>query len=142
VAVFGQKDYQQQLIIRHMARQFALPIDIVTCPTTRADDGLALSSRNMYLSPNERAQAVQLSTALKDLAAKAREMSGANAFSAANMAALEAQAMDGLRSQGWQPDYLTVRCGHDLQVPQAGNAMVALGAAKLGTTRLIDSLAV
>ncbi len=142
VAVFGQKDYQQQLIIRHMARQLALPIDIVTCPTTRADDGLALSSRNMYLSPNERAQAVQLSTALKDLAAKAREMSAANAFSAANMAALEAQAMDELRSQGWQPDYLTVRCGHDLQVPQAGDAMVALGAAKLGTTRLIDNLAV
>jgi pantoate--beta-alanine ligase len=142
VAVFGQKDYQQQLIIRHMARQFALPIDIVTCPTTRADDGLALSSRNMYLSPNERAQAVQLSTALKDLAAKAREISAANAFSAANMAALEAQAMDELRSQGWQPDYLTVRCGHDLQSPQAGDAMVALGAAKLGTTRLIDNLAV
>ncbi|MEN9688729.1 MAG: hypothetical protein RI998_726 [Pseudomonadota bacterium] len=142
VAVFGQKDYQQQLIIRHMARQLALPIDIVTCPTTRADDGLALSSRNMYLSPSERAQAVQLSTALKDLAAKAREMSAANAFSAVNMAALEAQAMDELRSQGWQPDYLTVRRGHDLQTPQAGDAMVALGAAKLGTTRLIDNLAV
>ena len=138
VAVFGQKDYQQQLILRHMVRQFALPIEIVTCPTTRAPDGLALSSRNMYLSSSERAQAVQLSAALKDLASTVRSgvISDLAAWAVAD---LEAAAMESLRAQGWQPDYLTVRRRDDLQAPQAGDALVVLGAAKLGNTRLIDN---
>ena len=142
VAVFGQKDYQQQLIIRHMVRQFALPVDIITCPTTRAADGLALSSRNMYLSAAERAQAVQLSLALKDLAAKARDMAASGA--ALNLAALEAAAMQALRDKGWQPDYLTVRKQSDLSPWDAltNEPLVVLGAAKLGKTRLIDNLEV
>jgi pantoate--beta-alanine ligase len=148
VAVFGQKDFQQQLILRHMVRQFALPIEIVTVPTSRAADGLALSSRNMYLSDSERAQAVQLSAALKDLVAKALELAakgGAHAGSLEghwDMTALESQALEGLRSLGWQPDYLTVRRQADLSPMDLSRhePLVALGAARLGKTRLIDNL--
>jgi pantoate--beta-alanine ligase len=148
VAVFGQKDFQQQLILRHMVRQFALPIEIVTVPTSRAADGLALSSRNMYLSDSERAQAVQLSAALKDLVAKALELAakgGAHAGSLEghwDMTALESQALDSLRSLGWQPDYLTVRRQADLSPMDFSRhePLVALGAARLGKTRLIDNL--
>lgn len=138
VAVFGQKDYQQQLILRLMVRQFELPVEIVTCPTTRSPDGLALSSRNMYLSPSERAQAVQLSAALKDLASKVR-----SGFKM-DVSDLEATAMESLRSQGWQPDYLTVRQQSDLSPVLAATTqpLVVLGAAKLGKTRLIDNLEV
>ncbi len=147
VAVFGQKDFQQQLVLRHMVRQFALPIEIVTVPTSRAPDGLALSSRNMYLSAGERAQAVQLSAALKDLAAKVRAWaadSGSHAGSLqghGDITALETLAMKGLCAQGWQPDYLTVRRQSDLSPMDAGSRepLVALGAARLGTTRLIDN---
>ena len=147
VAVFGQKDYQQQLVLRHMVRQFALPIEIVTVPTSRAPDGLALSSRNMYLSASERAQAVQLSAALKDLAAKALDLAAKGGSHAGSlkghwdMTALESQAMAGLRALGWQPDYLTVRRQSDLAPMDAGSRepLVALGAARLGTTRLIDN---
>ena len=142
VAVFGQKDYQQQLVLRHMVRQFALPIEIVTVPTSRAPDGLALSSRNMYLSASERAQAVQLSAALKDLALAAKGGSHAGSLKGHwDMTALESQAMAGLRALGWQPDYLTVRRQSDLAPMAAGSRepLVALGAARLGTTRLIDN---
>ena len=141
VAVFGQKDYQQQLIIRHMVRQFALPVDIVTCPTTRASDGLALSSRNMYLSATERAQAIQLSAALKTLAADARQ---GLATGALNAVTLENMAMQHLREQGWQPDYLTVRHRSDLSPVSTvtNEPLVVLGAAKLGKTRLIDNFEV
>lgn len=148
VAVFGQKDFQQQLILRHMVRQFALPVEIVTVPTSRAADGLALSSRNMYLSDSERAQAVQLSAALKDLAAKVKDVMARSGSSAGSLpgpwdiTTLETQAMDDMRSWGWQPDYLTVRHQADLSsVDKVTNApLVALGAAKLGKTRLIDNL--
>jgi pantoate--beta-alanine ligase len=137
VALFGLKDYQQQLIIRHMVRQLALPVDIVSAATRRADDGLALSSRNGYLSAVERAEAVALSRALQTLAAAAR---GTQAM---DLPALEAQAMAQLAKRGWQPDYLTVRRRSDLLPPVgalAGQELVALGAARLGTTRLIDNL--
>ncbi len=136
-ALFGLKDYQQQLIIRHMVRQFALPVDIVGAATRRADDGLALSSRNGYLSAAERAEAVALSRALQALAAAAR-----SAHPRA-LSDLEAQAMAQLAQRGWQPDYLTVRRRSDLLPPAsnlAGQELVALGAARLGTTRLIDNL--
>lgn len=139
VAVFGKKDYQQLMAIRQMVRQFALPIDIVGVETCRADDGLALSSRNGYLNESERAEAVQLSLALRALGRDA--VAAANALST-HLPALEAKAMEGLRQRGWQPDYLTVRRRHDLQPPQAGDALVVLGAARLGTTRLIDNLEV
>jgi pantoate--beta-alanine ligase len=136
VAVFGQKDYQQLMVIRQMVRQFALPIEIVGVQTCRAEDGLALSSRNGYLSESERAEAVHLSMALRTLGRDA--LAAANALSA-HLPALEAQAMEGLRQRGWQPDYLTVRRREDLQAPQAGDALVVLGAARLGNTRLIDN---
>ena len=135
-AVFGQKDYQQQMVIRRMVKQFALPITIVSGDTQRAPDGLALSSRNGYLSEAERAEAVQLSLALRAL--------GRDALAAADglvrqLPALEQRAMKDLTARGWQPDYLTVRRRADLQAPQAGDPLVVLGAARLGKTRLIDN---
>jgi pantoate--beta-alanine ligase len=135
-AVFGQKDYQQQMVIRRMVKQFALPITIVSGDTQRAPDGLALSSRNGYLSEAERAEAVQLSLALRAL--------GRDALAAADglvrqLPALEERAMKDLAARGWQPDYLTVRRRADLQSPQVGDPLVVLGAARLGKTRLIDN---
>ncbi|MDH4448652.1 MAG: pantoate--beta-alanine ligase [Acidovorax sp.] len=134
-AVFGKKDYQQLMVIRHMVRQFALPVQIVAGETSRAPDGLALSSRNGYLSPEERQEAVALSQALRALA---------QAWSAAPSPspALEAQAMQALQARGWQPDYLTVRRRSDLTAPAADDGpgdLVVLGAARLGSTRLIDN---
>jgi pantoate--beta-alanine ligase len=134
-AVFGKKDYQQLMVIRHMVRQFALPVQIVAGETSRAPDGLALSSRNGYLSPEERQEAVALSQALRALA---------QAWSAAPSPspALESQAMQALQARGWQPDYLTVRRRSDLMAPAADDGpgdLVVLGAARLGSTRLIDN---
>ena len=136
VAVFGKKDYQQLMVIRQMVAQFALPIEVIGVDTCRAEDGLALSSRNGYLSESERAEALQLSLALRALGRDA--LAAADAL-AKHLPDLEAKAIDNLRQRGWQPDYLTVRRRHDLQAPQAGDALVVLGAAKLGTTRLIDN---
>jgi len=141
-AMFGKKDYQQLMVVRRMARQFALPIDIVAGETQRAEDGLALSSRNRYLSEAERAEALHLSLALRAL--------GRDALAAAHalptqVPALEAAALAQLTARGWQPDYLTVRRRADLLPPQAGDgagALVVLGAARLGGTRLIDNLEV
>ncbi len=141
IALFGKKDYQQLMVIRRMVQQMALPIEIIGGETRRADDGLALSSRNGYLSAEERAEAVQLSIALKDLAAAALAGNAAGAF---DVAAAEAAAMEALRARGWQPDYVTVRRQHDLS-PLTGpcaEPLVVLGAAKLGKTRLIDNLEV
>jgi pantoate--beta-alanine ligase len=133
VAVFGKKDYQQLMVIRGMVRQFALPIEIVAGETHRGEDGLALSSRNGYLSTAERDEAVRLSRVLNRMAEQVRAGSA--------MAAVEAEAVEALAERGWKPDYLTVRRRSDLQPPQsAGDALVALGAAKLGATRLIDNL--
>ena len=134
-AVFGKKDYQQLMVIRHMVRQFALPIDVVAGETCRAADGLALSSRNGYLGLEERQEAVALSQALKRLAQQWLD--------ASDRSALEAQAQDALRARGWAPDFLTVRRGADLLPATADDAagtLVALGAARLGSTRLIDNL--
>ena len=134
-AVFGKKDYQQLMVIRHMVRQFALPIEVVAGETCRAADGLALSSRNGYLGLEERQEAVALSQALKRLAQQWLD--------ASDRSALEAQAQDALRARGWAPDYLTVRRRADLLPATADDAagtLVALGAARLGSTRLIDNL--
>ncbi len=139
VAVFGKKDYQQLLIIRAMVRQMALPIEIVGVETHRAEDGLALSSRNGYLGVAERAKAVELAQALQAIAAAARELVDSGDFAA--LPAVDARAIEALRGLGWQPDYLTVRRRQDLSLPErAGEPLVALGAARLGTTRLIDNL--
>ena len=136
VAVFGKKDYQQLMVIRQMVRQFALPIEVIGVNTSRAPDGLALSSRNGYLSPGERAEAVQLSMALRQLG---HEALACGTELPSVLAQLEAQAMERLRQRGWHPDYLCVRRRADLQAPLAGDELVVLGAAKLGTTRLIDN---
>jgi pantoate--beta-alanine ligase len=132
-AMFGKKDYQQLMTIRHMVRQFALPIEIVGSETRRTEDGLALSSRNGYLSEAERTEAVQLSKALRAMADAVR--SGER-----DLAAIEARAMGSLEARGWQPDYMVLRRRADLQVPAAGEPLVALAAARLGKTRLIDNL--
>lgn len=131
VAVFGKKDYQQLMVIRGMVRQFALPIEIVASETQRTAEGLALSSRNGYLTHVERTEAVQLSRTLKQMAAQVK--------AAESIAAVETQARHNLLARGWKPDYLTVRRRADLQAPTAGDALVVLGAAKLGSTRLIDN---
>ena len=140
VTVFGKKDYQQLMVIRAMVRQFALPIDIVAGETLRAEDGLALSSRNNYLSPDERAEALQLQLSLRALARDA--LAAAHALPE-HLPALETAARQALAARGWQPDYLTVRRRADLLPPQAGDGaggLVVLGAARLGATRLIDNL--
>ncbi len=139
VAAFGKKDYQQLMVIRQMIGQMALPIELIESETSRAADGLALSSRNGYLSEAERAEAVALSQALKALGEQALA-------SPTKLPELEAQAMAALAARGWAPDYITVRRRIDLQPPEMGEvkagSLVALGAAKLGSTRLIDNLEV
>ncbi len=136
-AVFGKKDYQQLMVIRRMVQQFAMPINVVGGDTCRADDGLALSSRNGYLSAAERQEAVQLSLALKALAREALT-------TGTDLHQLEAKARETLDARGWASDYLTVRRRSDLMPPtpeqrQAGE-LVVLGASRLGKTRLIDNL--
>ncbi|QEI08341.1 pantoate--beta-alanine ligase [Pigmentiphaga aceris] len=138
VAVFGKKDYQQLMIVRAMCRQFQLPVEIVPHETVRASDGLALSSRNMYLTEAERAEAPQLYAELQAL--QARLKSGD-----IDPAQLEHAATAALNGRGWDVDYISVRRRSDLQVPvgddvQAGTPLVALAAARLGATRLIDNL--
>ncbi len=133
-AVFGQKDYQQLMVIRQMVRQFVLPIEIVAGTTRRADDGLALSSRNGYLDATQRAEAIALSQALRALADQVQA-------GGADLPALEAAAQQALAARGWQPDYLTVRSRRNLLAPEPGEQeLVALGAARIGSTRLIDNL--
>ena len=136
-AYFGKKDYQQLLVIRRMVEQFAMPIGIVPCETSRADDGLALSSRNGYLSRAERERAVELARTLRAAAAATRE---ADAAGRDDRAAIEAAALASLVAGGWAPDYVAIRRRADLGLPTRGDATVVLAAARLGTTRLIDNL--
>ena len=138
VAVFGKKDYQQLMIVRNMARQLGMPTEIIAAETYRADDGLALSSRNMYLSADERAEAPALYRALNQVADEVR---GGHL----DVFQLEHKAMEELAARGWKPDYISIRKRNDLQPPNAGDLaqgekLVVLAAAKLGTTRLIDNL--
>ncbi len=138
-ALFGKKDYQQLMVIRNMVKQFAMPVNIIGGETQRSTDGLALSSRNGYLNPTERKQAVQLSATLHSVAQALR----ANpSLEASEVARLETQAMQSLNSTGWKPDYVAVRRQADLQAPQPGDPLVVLAAARLGATRLIDNLEV
>jgi pantoate--beta-alanine ligase len=138
VAVFGKKDYQQLMIVRNMAKQFALPTEIIAAETFRAEDGLALSSRNGYLSEQERAEAPALYRALNEVANEVRS-------GHLDIFELEHKAMAELSSRGWKPDYISIRKQADLQPPAAGDMaqkekLVVLAAAKLGNTRLIDNL--
>jgi len=137
-AVFGKKDYQQLMIVRRMARQFSLPVEIIAAETVRAEDGLALSSRNAYLTADERTEAPHLIGTLRDV--RTRVLDGKH-----GLAELEAAAFEQLRTRGWKPDYIAIRKREDLKAPSAdelaANApLVVLAAAKLGATRLIDNL--
>ena len=134
-AFFGRKDYQQLLIVRRMAAQLALPIDIVGCETVRDASGLALSSRNGYLDAAQLAEAPALARTLRTLAA-------AVAGNPAAAPQLEQDAMRALRARGWEPDYVAVRRSEDLGAPAPGDALIVLGAARLGGTRLIDNIPV
>jgi pantoate--beta-alanine ligase len=133
VAVFGKKDYQQLMVIRRLVEQLALPVQILAGETARSPEGLALSSRNSYLSPEQRVEALRLSRTLKAL------IVGWNAGER-DVALLEADALRQLRDAGWQPDYVTLRRRLDLGEPVPGQPLVALAAARLGNTRLIDNI--
>ena len=142
VAVFGKKDYQQLMIIRQMVKQFALPVDIIPGETIRAEDGLALSSRNGYLSIEERAEAPELQKALQEVRAQVLQLT---TRSANNLAEIEKLAIAKLTGRGWKPDYIAIRQQSDLapatnESLEAGEPLVILTAAKLGKTRLIDNL--
>lgn len=133
-AVFGKKDYQQCLVLQTMVRQLALPVEIILADTVRAADGLALSSRNQYLTPAERAEAPRLYRVLQEVSDAAR--TGTHAW-----ATIEAEAMTELERHGWRPDYITVRRRADLLPPTDDDReLVVLGAARLGTPRLLDNL--
>jgi pantoate--beta-alanine ligase len=132
-AVFGKKDYQQLLVIRSMVRQLALPIAIVPAETVRDTSGLALSSRNGYLSESLLTKAAQLQAALSTLVAAVRT-------GRTDWQALERSAQQSLSSTGWQPDYVAIRRRSDLAEPSKGGPFVALAAARLDGTRLIDNL--
>src|SRR3990167_5049290 len=133
-AIFGKKDYQQYIVLRDMVRQFALPIEIIPAETVRAPDGLALSSRNHYLSVAERKEAPTLYAMLQ----RARDelASGKRDYQR-----VELEAMAALASRGWKPDYIALRRQSDLQEPKNGERdLVVLAAARLGSTRLIDNI--
>lgn len=134
-AVFGKKDYQQLMIVRRMVQQLALPVEVIAAETVRGSDGLALSSRNGYLDETERGEAVTLSRVLQDTAAALR--AGTRDY-----AACENAAMEKLAGRGWKPDYVAIRRQADLMAPAAGDALVVLAAARIGTTRLIDNVEV
>lgn len=134
VAVFGKKDYQQLHIVTHMVEQLALPIQIVAAETRRAEDGLALSSRNRFLSPQQRREAPRLHQALNQVKSAAE---GGDR----NFEAMEFAADTELARHGWHVDYVVVRRRATLTAPEpADRELVVLGAAKLGETRLIDNL--
>lgn len=138
VAVFGKKDYQQLMIVRNMCRQFALPTDIVPHETVRDADGLALSSRNRFLTEAERKEAPRLCRLLSGV--RTRILAGER-----DITRIEGDAIRELSAAGWKPDYLAVRRQRDLNAPSAaevvaGEPLVVLAAARLGTTRLIDNL--
>ena len=138
VAVFGKKDRQQLKIVRGMVQQFNLPIQIVPGETVRADDGLALASRNNYLSPVERTEAPRLYRTL-------RQVADGIASGRTDYANLEAAARTELARHGWKVDYIAIRHGLALRIPHPEgfdhpNLLIVLGAATLGTTRLIDNV--
>lgn len=169
VTVFGMKDYQQLMLIRHLTRQFALPLQVVAHPIVRESDGLAMSSRNNYLTETERAEAPNLNRVLRELLESVRVMrtgrrprpadvqlgsvlsvTGAPAPDTPRIEeveSLEAAATRELAARGWQIDYLTVRRQGDLLVPNdaelaGAEPLVVLAAARIGTPRLLDNIEV
>jgi len=136
IAVFGQKDWQQLLVVRRLARDLALPVEIMAAPTVREEDGLALSSRNQYLSANERAIAPQIFATLQWMCEAILE--------GHRREVVETVAARRLERAGFVPDYAVIRRAEDLSLPQdeEREGLIALIAARLGTTRLIDNLAI
>jgi pantoate--beta-alanine ligase len=135
-AIFGKKDYQQYLVLRDMVRQFALPIEIIPAETVRAPDGLALSSRNQYLSPEQRKEAPRLHQTLCEI--RDQLLRGSR-----DIQRMELDGMALLARNGWRPDYIAIRRESDLQVPAEQDCdLVIVAAARLGTTRLIDNVEV
>jgi len=142
VAVFGKKDYQQLMIVRQMASQFALPVEIVPAETIRAEDGLALSSRNIYLSEAERSEAPALQ---RQLNAMRDEVLSLKEKTVTALMDIEASALMQMQARGWKPDYIAIRQQRDLAKPtqadlDGGQPLVIVTASKLGKTRLIDNL--
>ena len=136
VAIFGQKDYQQQLVIRHMTEDLSLPIRIITAPTVREPDGLAMSSRNQYLGEAERAIAPQLHAALDAIGMELQ--SGKR-----NFEDLETGARAKLEAAGFVPDYVAIRRAENLEPPDRDcDELVVLAAAHLGKARLIDNIVI
>lgn len=136
VAVFGEKDYQQLTVIRHLVHDLSLPIEIVACPTVREDDGLAMSSRNQYLTAEQRAIAPGLYETLKGIA-------GDLEAGKKNYEELEKAAAKDLEKLGFNTDYVSVRRAENLGEPDRDtDELVILAAANLGDVRLIDNVAV
>jgi pantoate--beta-alanine ligase len=134
LAVFGQKDYQQLLVIRRMTRDLGFPIEIVAGPTAREPNGLAMSSRNQYLTPEQRERAAAIHATLRWMAA---ETMGDGALSE-----IERDGVSRLTAAGLEPEYAVLRRSEDLGMPREGErtGLVALVAARLGRARLIDNL--
>jgi pantoate--beta-alanine ligase len=132
-AVFGKKDYQQLLIVKNMVRQLALPIEILSAETVREDQGLAMSSRNTYLTREQREEALRLHATLQAIAAAIQ-------LGKKDLGNLERTASHELTSHGWKPDYVSIRRQDTLGEPLLGAPLVILAAARLGNTRLIDNL--
>lgn len=136
VAVFGQKDYQQQLVIRRLVEDLSLPIEIVCAPTQREQDGLAMSSRNQYLNAEERAVAPKLFVILNQVGSELET-------GKRNYEELENRATDELREIGFEPDYVSIRRAENLAMPDRDtDQLVVLAAARLGEARLIDNIIV
>ncbi|MDP3086962.1 MAG: pantoate--beta-alanine ligase [Methylotenera sp.] len=134
LALFGQKDFQQLFIIKQLVKQFNLPIEIIGASTVREDNGLAMSSRNGYLTPEQRNQASQLNSALQNIVNSV--IAGSKDYSL-----LENQAKIALTSHGWVVDYVSIRSSTNLNpASPTDEQLVILGAAKLGSTRLIDNI--
>jgi pantoate--beta-alanine ligase len=134
VAVFGDKDFQQLTVIRRMTEDLCLPVEILGVPTVREEEGVARSSRNAYLTAEERSRAPVLYRALRETAERIR--GGRRDYHS-----LEEEAAHALEDAGFRPDYFTVRRADDLEVPEEGEReLVILAAAYLGRARLIDNL--
>ena len=132
-AIFGQKDYQQQLVIRHMSQDLSLPVTIITAETVREEDGLAMSSRNQYLTDDERAVAPAL---YKVISAAGMELQSGQR----NFEELEEKAIAELVDAGFAVDYFSIRRAQNLEIPDRDcDELVVLAAAQLGNARLIDN---
>jgi pantoate--beta-alanine ligase len=151
VAVFGKKDYQQLMLVRKMCKQLALPVEIIAQETVRADDGLALSSRNAYLNAEERVKATQLYQTLTNIRQKIIQLKEQNITHKVNILselnAFEFEATQFLNNQGWNVDYISIRTQSSLkkineEFDEPLEQLVILAAARLGKTRLIDNLEV